>query len=52
MAILRLIWMITIGWMLALACFTVACLCFLTVIGIPLGLVFFWVGVRVLTFDF
>ena len=52
MPLVRLLWMCSIGAILAVGIYALAILCALTIIGLPLGLVLFVIGTRVLTLRF
>ena len=49
MTIVRIVWMLTLGIPLALLIYTLALLCAVTIIGIPLAGVLVIIGNRVLT---
>ena len=52
MPLVRLLWMCSIGAILAAGIYALAILCALTIIGLPLALVLFVIGTRVLTLRF
>jgi uncharacterized membrane protein YccF (DUF307 family) len=52
MPIVRVLWMFSIGAILAAGIYALAILCALTIIGLPLALVLFVIGTRVLTLRF
>jgi uncharacterized membrane protein YccF (DUF307 family) len=49
---MRLLWMCTIGAVLAVGIYAVALLFAVTIIGLPIALVLFVIGTRVLTMRF
>ena len=52
MPIIRLVWMCTIGAILAAMIYAVALLFAVTIIGLPVALVLFVIGTRILTLRF
>jgi uncharacterized membrane protein YccF (DUF307 family) len=50
--LIRLLWMCTIGAVLAVGIYAVALLFAVTIIGLPIALVLFVIGTRVLTMRF
>ena len=49
MTLIRIIWMLSAGWIGAIILYTLACLFAITIIGIPIAIVLFQLGNRWLT---
>ena len=52
MALVRLLWMLTAGLVLAIPIYAIGCLFALTIIGIPVAMALFVIATRVLTLRF
>jgi uncharacterized membrane protein YccF (DUF307 family) len=50
--VIRLLWMLSIGLVLAVPIYGLACLFAVTIIGIPVAIALFVIGTRVLTLRF